>query len=385
MTTATDPATAAFAAFRRKLVESFGTGSPVRDEGYLQALSATVFRLDRYGIEETCAHYSARDLANMSLVVTGNVVSYLLRTAYTRALVDDDGELLDQLATLEQVETIRGWLADRLLADRDGLARMCATPPVAAADADRREVAFANEELAVTRLVALRRFPDLFQPAWLWSVPLELPTIAHAMAAEVLLLRPEHCGSVGQYLARHREALLCREPDAVLAPLVQIAGEHPQTVLAPFEGIYGERTVVAAAEWHLEHDEPKAALELASGLRPLSVHAGRAALVAMLAALALGQREDARHFRSLIDDPADAALATVHLAERGADEVSDAELGAVLRQTPTTRPELFYRGLMCLLGRRRLVEARALAHARGVDFADHPQLGPIMAKVRGDA
>ena len=68
MTTATDSGALAFAAFRRALVQSFGSGSPVRDEGYRQALSATVFRLDRYGIEETFAHYSARDLANMALV-----------------------------------------------------------------------------------------------------------------------------------------------------------------------------------------------------------------------------------------------------------------------------------------------------------------------------
>ena len=381
MTTATDSGALALAAFRRALVQSFGSGSPVRDEGYRQALSATVFRLDRYGIEETFAHYSARDLANMALVAGGSIVSYLMRTAYTRALVDNDGDLLAQLGTIEQVETMHAWLAERLAADQGTLAGMCAIAP-ASTDGGTDVPA---EEVAVTRLVALRRFPDLLRPEWLWSIPADLPTVGYAMAADVLALRPELYGSVAEFLLRRRDVLLCREPDALLAPLVRIAGEHPQTVLAPFEGIYGEGTVVAAAEWHLEHDEPKAALELASGLRPLSVHAGRAALVAMLAALALGQREDARHFRSLIDDPADAALATVHLAERGADEVSDAELGMVLRQAPTTRPELFYRGLMCLLGRRRLVEARALAHARGVDFADHPQLGPIMAKVRGDA
>lgn len=381
MTTAIESGPAAYAAFRRALVDSFGSGSPVRDEGYLQALSATVFRLDRYGIEETFAHYAARDIANMALVATGTVVSYLMRTAYTRALVEDDHELLEQLQRIEHVETMHAWLAERMTADREALAALCIEVP----NPDESLAAILAEELAVTRLVALRRFPDLFDRDWLWSIREDLPTIANAMAASALALRPELYASVAEFLHRRRDALLCREPDGLLAPLVRVASEHPQTVLAPFEGVYGEATVVAAAEWHLEHAEPRAALELAAGLRPLSAAAGRAALVATLAALALGEIADARHFRGLIADPADAALATVHLAGHGPDEVPDRELVEVLRAAPRERPELFYRGLLCLLNRRRLTEARALAADRRADFAGHPQLGPIIAKVLGEA
>lgn len=372
MTVASRDPAEAVAALREALRGPLSSGNPVRNEGYWQAISADVLRLAQFGVEDTFAQYSARDLASSCIVAGGTLSDVLLRIAYTRAVAEDDADLLAHLDHVPSVGLVSAWRHDLEGLDRAAMAERAVAPMPADDD---------GEERTATRLIAARRFPDLAQPAWLWEVPPTMPALGHALASTFLRVRPDLYASVASYLVERRATLLHRDPDALLARLVAVAGEHPQTVLVPFEGFYGEQTQVAAAEWHLEHDEPAAALTLASTLRPLSAHAARAALVASLAALALQKVDDARHFRALIDEPLLQAIATVRFAEAGL--ASESELAAAIGDLPVAHAELFYRGVLCLLNRRNLALARSLCARRQADFAGHPQLGPIIAKVLG--
>ena len=86
---------------------------------------------------------------------------------------------------------------------------------------------------------------------------------------------------------------MARNPDHLLAPLVARSPESPQITLAAFEGFYDEATVVAAAEWHLEHHQPAEAIELALRVRPLSKDFDRALLIKALSEIEQGALDSA--------------------------------------------------------------------------------------------
>ncbi len=364
---APEPA-AALGQMRVELYARFSSGNVVRDECYRLALSAAVWRLVHFGAEGAFTFYTARDLANFTLVAEGGVVDFLVRAGFTRALIDDDADMLALYERLGLANAGRDWSARLHECPRDEAIATVA----AITDA---------EEQATARLVLARRFPDTIAPAWLWAVPTTTPTIAYALCLLILRVRTDLLSTVAAYLQQNRAVLLVREPDELLALLVGQASTHPQTTLAPFAGFYGEATVVAAAAWHLEHDEPDAAHALVAGFRPLSTHADRAWLIAALVALARNRLDEVQQLRGLIQDHGCRAQVILRLAEYSPSLVNDTDLLALLDGCTADEPELFYRGLLCLLNRKQLTAARHLAARRQLDFQHHPQLGPIITAV----
>ncbi len=339
-----------------------------RHEAYFLALSAGVWRLVHFGVEDTFQLYTPRDLACTSLVAGGAIINFLIRTAYTRAVIEDDEQLWRTMEDCGIAPTTVAWHAHLRTVPVDNLAQTLAdiSDP---------------EELATARTIILPRAAGLATTEWLWQVPVETPTISAAMAVRLLALRPDLASSVGTLLAQRRNVLLAREPDPALSLLVQASQEHPQITLAPFEGFYGDGTVVAAAAWHLEHGELGAAHQLASRIRPLSPHANRAYLIAALAAMQLGQADEVKRLRTMIDDRNCHAQLTLRLAELGTSPIADDELLALMDVTTAAEPELYFRALRLLLSRKRLDLARQVCARRQVDYQDHPELGQIIATV----
>jgi hypothetical protein len=213
--------------------------------------------------------------------------------------------------------------------------------------------------------------PTAFAPAWLFAVPAAFPRIAAELAR--IAIHHGHAAAAAVLLAQRRDALMQVEPDDLLAPLVGVSAEHPQTVLMPFAGCYGEPTQVAAAAWHLDHGEPAAALELARPIRSLSAVADAARQIAALAAAELDQRTIALEQLTRIADPDIADATALRLDELGLRPLTDPELATIAQRAPVTRPETCFAALRGLLNRRRLDLARSIARDRvGEPWASRP-------------
>lgn len=358
---------------RQWVKSNTGHGHPVRDEFARSSLSAVLRRLIVFGVEDALKRYAARDLLGFQTMCTGDFADLMARIACTRAIVEDDRPAIDAIADAEVASAQLTWF---LALDRSESGE---APALLAGITDH------HEELHVARLVAARRHPALLDPAWLWAVPEHLPLVAAELCRTALRARHDLAGPVAALLAARRPVLMAVDPDLLLAPLVAISGAHPQTVLRPFEGIYGDATVAAAAAWHVEHGEPREALELGVRIRPLSAVADEVRTVAVIAQLELGALREAREISAAITDPLVADSVALRIAERDPGALSDADLAALAQRCPATRPETFFAALRLLLARKLLPVARAICGERQGEFADHPTISQAMSAVLGAA
>ena len=350
-----------------------GTGNPIRDEFARSALSAVLRRLVLFGVEDVLKRYGARELLMFQSMCSGDFALLLARITCTRAMVEDDREVLAAMADAELAIEQLAWHAALTGADAATARQLLAA------------ITDTREELQVARLLVARRHPELLQTCWFEELPPELPLVGAHLCLVALQRRPDLAGAVAQALVRQPGILMAVEPDSLLAPLVAIASFAPQQVLAPFEGRYGERTVVAAAEWHLEHGQPAPALDLCQRIRPLSLMADRARQVAVIAHLELQQIDLAQASAVSILDEHLADAAQVQLAEHQPQLVSTDTLVTVARRCPPSRPETLFRVFRVLLSRRELPLVRVLCHERKGDFTGHDPLNQVFASVLGAA
>ncbi len=344
-----------------------GYGHHVRTEVMRGALSAILRRLVYFGLEDGFTRYHSRELLMYLGLATGTFSSYLARIVLARAIVEDEREVIGAFASSHAADDLLAWFAayDHADAERAGALLAGLVEP---------------EERATARLVVARRQPQLAEAQWLWQVPAEVPQVAIALCAQFLTRRPDLVHAVHAWLIEHRTALFCIEPDDLLAPLVMASAEHPQVTLLPFADMYGEQTVCASAEWHLEHHEPAAALELAGRVRPLSRHADHAHVIRGLALIALQRSEDAVEALAAIDDADCADLLAVALAAVAPARIDDDAVAAIAGRCRADQPERFVACLKVLLGRRELAIARRLAAQRQGDFA-HPHAQAVITAI----
>ncbi len=372
--TATAPAAAAAAANQasdglRRLrtwitaqgLHSTDPGQAIRDEFQRTALSATVRRMFFFGVESSLTRYSARELLQFQLIISGDFATYFARITWSRAVVEDDGAVLQALADSGMVDEQVAWTT-QLPATADGLT---------------------GEELHVWRLLQCRRDPLLFSVDWLWAITNELPRVGAAMVLAVLPQRSDCTQSINQWLQRHPAALASVETDDLLTALVSSSAEHPQTTLAPFAGWYADRTVLAAAEWHLEHGESRAAIDLCRTLRPYGPCFEQAHLVAGLAACELGDANQAHDiWRSMpVGVRADALY--LRLAALRPALADDADIELLARRIPVDRPQTFFSAIKLLIERGSLTLARDICRVRTAEFP-HPEIQALIVAL-GDA
>jgi hypothetical protein len=336
-------------------------GQRIRDEFQRSALSAALRRLVGFGVEPALNRYNARELLQFQLMVAGKFSAYLARITWTRALVDGDDDVLRALATSGLVDEQVAWTAEI----PDDLAGM------------------EGEELHVARLVLGRRAPQRLTRQWLWEVPEDHPGIGAAMALLLLQHQPDCAPSIREWLQRRPDTLAFREPDELLAALVAASSEHPQTVLAPFAGWYGDRTVIAAAAWHLEHNEPRPAIELCQSIRPYGPCLESARLIAGLASLEIGDIAQAKDLLAAMEPGPDATVLRLRLAARAPEAVSTAELQSIASLAAPERPQTFFTAIQLLVQRRELDAARELCRLRGDDFRAHKEIAALIAVVNG--
>ena len=340
-------------------LQSSDPGQAIRDEFQRTALSATVRRLYFFGVESSLSRYSARDLLQFQLIISGDFAAYFARITWSRAVVEDDGPVLQALADSGMVDEQVAWTTE---------------PP---ATADGLE----GEELHVWRLLQCRRDPHAFSVDWLWAIPETLPRVGAALALAVLPQRPDCAQSIGQWLQRRPDALASVETDDLLSVLVAVSAEHPQTTLAPFAGWYADRTVAAAAEWHLEHGEPGAAIELCRSIRPFGPCLDQARLIAGIASCELGDLDQAQDLWKALPPGMHADALCLRIAAVRPTAITDDDAETLARRIPADRPQSFFTAIKLLIERRCLTAARFVCQARAHEFPNHPEIQALMTAV----
>lgn len=365
-TPVTAPATSEGLRRLRTWILDQGTKSPdpgqaIRDEFQRTALSATVRRLFFFGVESSLSRYSARELLQFQLILSGDASVYLARITWSRAVVEDDGPVLQALADSGMVDEQVAWTTELPHTDH----------------------ALAHEELHVWRLLQCRRDPQVFSVDWLWALPDALPRLGAAMVLAVLRHRPDCALSIGKWLQHRPDALASVETDELLSALVSVSAEHPQTTLAPFAGWYADRTLVAAAEWHLEHGEPRSAIDLCRGIRPFGPCLDQARLIAGLASCEIGDTEQARDVLAAMPPGILADSLCLRLAALCPDVITDTGAEALARRIPSNRPQTFFMAVKLLVERRCLVAARAICQERAAEFSAQPEIQELIVAVSG--
>ncbi len=168
----------------------------MRDEAYRCGLSAVVHRILKFGYEETLNRFTARDCLNCCLMCGGAVAEFFLRTAFTRALIEDDRPVVDRLLNTPFIPESRLWLA-KLMAAVQGDER-------AMRDGAEWMEAMGGEERALASLLIGRIYPHFPEIVWLHDCPTTYPRLA-AEIALLLLKLPERKGVVMSYLREHPE------------------------------------------------------------------------------------------------------------------------------------------------------------------------------------
>ncbi len=164
-----------FTELRNWVVANCGTGHAVRQSAYTMSLTAIVHRLIKYGPDETLNHLTARDLMNLLIYTNGDIAEWLMRAAFTRALIEDDRPVYETLANFPFMGECIGWywkLVQALIGQ--------------APDPKEVEVWIENlppDEKSLARLLTARAYPDLVHINWLHDVPDDCPAIAYQLAA----------------------------------------------------------------------------------------------------------------------------------------------------------------------------------------------------------
>lgn len=188
-----------FLKLREWIHENCGTGCPVRDESYRNAIGAAVHRILKFGWEPTVNLWSARDCLNAALIAGGEPAGCFLRTAFTRAIIEDDGEVLKRLLESPFIPESRLWfikLFNALSGDEQHLI-----------EAAQWLETVSGEELAIASLIIGRMHPQLAELQWLEKCPKENPRVAGEIC-KILLKNKAYKNLVGAYLRAHPEVEL---------------------------------------------------------------------------------------------------------------------------------------------------------------------------------
>lgn len=181
-----------FRELRDWVMSNITCGHPVREASYQMALSACAHRLIKFGPDEALNVYTARDLLRLLIFVNGKIAEWIMRTAFTRAIIEGDSLVYEKLASTLFIQECRIWYWKLV----EGLVGKSVNPQEVTEWVDQ----LPKEEKAVARLLACRLFPDLANVTWLEET--ENPQI-QAGYLQILSSNPRHQGFIDQYLRTH--------------------------------------------------------------------------------------------------------------------------------------------------------------------------------------
>lgn len=188
-----------FMELRRWVQSTICTGHPIRDAHYRMALSASVHRLLKYGPDAVLNAYTARDILNLLPYVNGVLAEMLMRTAFSRAIVENDEVIVDHLAAGVFMPEVRLWYWKLC----EALIGKCPSPNDVTAWVDGMD----GESLSIARLMICRIYPDTVHSSWLQDLP-DIPRL-QAEICQMLALKKDYRQIVKMFLNEHPKAKYC--------------------------------------------------------------------------------------------------------------------------------------------------------------------------------
>jgi hypothetical protein len=296
----------------------------------------------------------------------------------TSALLDGDPSVFEQAVACEVVPASMAWAAW-------------------ARDFSGDEMAFIQRlgtlrqlrELAGAVTLATTACPELVGPRILEMLCKPALALVFLRVLEIGLGGPrasEVAQSALELLAKEPEVLFAGRVDRILAMIVpHVPNPRLDELFRPLLPAIGEGTTVAVAENHLRAGRAADALPLVKDTRFLSPWLAKAALIACLASLELGQFEQARHFASHIEDELTRTRIGVRLAQATGDALAESTLLITLHDRDPADADTFVQLLQVLgrLGRQESI--RKLCEARRELFARDPMVQRMMAIHLGKA
>jgi hypothetical protein len=341
---------------------------PIANEAFTMVMSTTIRNWLHFSVaNEDLGHYTARDLIWLRSLLALN--DTLIKIAHTRAIIDDDSEAMEIIGQLGVGEAARYWLT---------WFRQCPKNEVEAQLRSLQETGPADT-LWTARLVAVRGWPDLFALTWLRECPANLPRVAFYLC-EIALKHGVAADDIAAFLRERPDILVSIDPDRLLMPVVAHSKQAPALTLRGFEAFASEALSVAAARWHFDHGDFAQAAAATKNFRFLSRHADDAFLLLGLSLVEMKQLAEAADVVKKLTAKAHIGNLQLAIAEKDPPRVATDILINLATDCSEQQPELFYRTLICLLKKNCLAEARRVCEQKS-QFAGHPTLGPIMAKI----
>lgn len=155
------------------------------------SLTAVVHRLIKYGPDDTLNHLTARDLLNLLFFTNGELAEWIMRAAFTRALIEDDREVYERLAQGPLIIECVAWYWKLV----QGICGATPNPQELTEWVDQLPI----EEKSLARLMVARVYPDTVHMDWLFDVPDHCPAIAFQLA-RIAALKTERISAVEAFV-----------------------------------------------------------------------------------------------------------------------------------------------------------------------------------------
>jgi hypothetical protein len=162
-----------FTELREWVLATLGTGHPIRQSAYQMALTANVHRLIKFGPDETLNHLTSRDLMHLLIYTNGPIAEWIMRSAFTRSLIEDDRVVYERLAQSPFIKECSLWYWKLV----EGLIGAAPDPDAMTTWVDNMP----PEEKSLARLLIARVFPDTAHTSWLTEAE-AFPEIAYQIA-----------------------------------------------------------------------------------------------------------------------------------------------------------------------------------------------------------
>lgn len=167
-------------AIRNWIIANCSDKHPVRDAAYKTALSAFVHRFIKYGPEQRLDDFSARDILNMAIMQQDDTAAIFMRTAFTRAIIENDIEVVNELCRYDFIPECKAWYKSVV-----GMILWAADQgKLSASIAEGKVDELSEPDKSVGRLLIARSFPGQMKRQWLEDCPSTYPR----MQAELLSL-----------------------------------------------------------------------------------------------------------------------------------------------------------------------------------------------------
>ncbi len=190
-----------FTELRTWILANLSDSDPIRQNAYVMSLTAYVHRFIKFGPDDSLNHLNARDCMFLLIYTNGQCAEWLMRAAFTRAIIENDELITERLASSPFIAECSMWYWKLI----EGITGQSPDP----AALTQWLEALPKEEQSIARLIILRVFPDTAHMDWLNDVPDTNPRLQWELA-RIIAQKSDYKHAVDNWL-RERPLARCQQ------------------------------------------------------------------------------------------------------------------------------------------------------------------------------